>query len=111
MIGIDEVLLIDRPGLDRTSADAVADDVVRHVVIQPFAARDVEDILFFQGVELQHMLSHAFHALLKGGQLSFVAQYTYDVVAGHDAQLRIERLQHLQMGVAYPVENDGVDVF
>jgi hypothetical protein len=56
------------------------------------------------------MLSHALCALLEGSHLFLVAQYSDDIVTGHDAQLGIQGSHHLQMLISYSVEHHRVDV-
>ena len=57
------------------------------------------------------MLTQFFYTFLEGSHLLFVAQHAQNVVSGYYAQLRIERLKHLQMHVVGAVEYHAVNVF
>ena len=56
------------------------------------------------------MLTHALGAFLEGCHLFLVAQDADDVVAGHDAQLRVQGANHLKVLITGPVEHHGINV-
>ena len=57
------------------------------------------------------MFAHSLQVFLYPGHFFLVAEYSDDVVACNDAQLGEERLDHLEVGIVYPIENHGVDIF
>ena len=56
------------------------------------------------------MLLHLAHRPLHACRLLVVAQDADHIAAGNDAQLRKQRLQHLQMRVIHPIEYHGVNI-
>ena len=90
VIGVYQPLLVFATGLDGASRHGVAYHTVGHVVLGAIALNDVQDVLFAQAVEFQHVLSYLLGVFFKGSHLFLVAQNAYHVVAGHDAQLGIQ---------------------
>ena len=58
------------------------------MLARALALHDIQDILVFQRVELEHMEAQFLDALLKCCHLFLVAEHTDHVVARHDTELR-----------------------
>ena len=95
VVGFYQPLLILCARLDGASRHRIDDDSLRNLVLGAFSLDDVQDILLPEGVEAQHVLAYPLDVLLKRRHLLLVAEYADDIVASHDAQLRIQRPDHL----------------
>ena len=104
-------MLVLATGGDRFAVDAVYNDAFCTFFRGLFAFDDGQYVFLFQAVVFYTMLFDGHDVFFKSTHLLFVAHYFDDIAASHDAQFGIERLDHLYVGVVYPVENNRVHVF
>ena len=70
----------------------------------------MEQLFFSQTIVLEDVLLQFLYDFFEGTHLQLVANDVDDVAARHDAELRIECLQHLHVGILHAIQQQGVDV-
>lgn len=54
------------------------------------------------------MEAHLLNVFLQATHLLFITQHLYHIIAGYDSQFRIQRLNHLYVAIAHPIEDHWV---
>ena len=110
MVGLYEGLLVGCSGTYRASRDAIDDGSFRSGALRALASRDVQEFFLRQAVVLEDVFLQLLHVLLEGAEFQLVAHDVEYVASAHDAELGIERLEHLHVGVVHAIEQKRVDV-
>ena len=97
--------------LDRSAADAVYQHAFHAVRLGLFSFHDVQDVFIIEHVVFKQVLAHLLNILFHLCHFLFVAEHTNHVVACYDTQLRIQRFNHLQVGIVHTVEHHWIDIF
>ena len=110
-VSIYQLLLVFAAALDRSAADAVYQYAFHAVCLGLFSFHDVQDVFIIEHVVFKQVLAHLLNILFHLCHFLLVTEHTNHVVACHDTQLRIQRFNHLQVGIVHTVEHHWIDIF
>ena len=109
-VGRDELFLMLCLGSDGAALDVVDYHSLIALVVGLTTLDDVYDVRLAQGVVFRAAAHEQIDGALKVGYGLLLAHHLDHIVARHDPELRIERLEHAQVGVAHAVEHTRVDL-
>ncbi len=112
VVGIHQRLLVLRTCRNRLARHTVADSTpIRSMSARLFPLYNLQNRLLVQGIIFRTMLLHLRDVLLKRTHLLLVTHHLDDIPPRHNPQLRIQRLDHLQVDILHPVERHEINVF
>ena len=111
LIKAHQFLLVLASGGNRFARYAVHHHAFHALLADTFATQNMQDILLSQAVVLQAVFLEFLYILLQSAHFQFIAHHMEHVATCHNAQLGIEGLHHLDIGIIDPIEHYRVHIF
>ena len=106
---LDKTALVLAAWVDGAAVDVVDNDIAVASLIALLAVHGIYYCLLVEAVVFVAILLEQIEDLAEAFKLLFIAHGAYYVVARHNAQFRVQSLEHLQMHVACSVETYKVN--